>query len=177
MVTSERVIAAKKGDDKAFGEIINQCKDNLYKVAYAYLKNEDEALEVVGETVYKAYMSIEKLKKPELFNTWIMKITINICINKIKKDSKIIYIDEYAKVESFNEDYEDIEINISRNLDLYKAIDTLDEKFKSIVILRYFQDMKLSDIAEVLEMPEGTVKVYLKRALKKLENELREECI
>lgn len=168
---------AKKGDDDAFSTLITCCKENLYKIAFAYLKNEEEALDIVSDTVYKAYMDINKLENPQYFNTWITRILINNAINRLKKNKRIVLIDEYEKIEDLNSEVSDIGIDISRSVDLYNAIDKLNVKSKSIIILRYFQDMTISEISEVLEIPEGTIKVYLHRALKKLKVELEEEFV
>lgn len=171
------VTKAQKGDNVAFSELINSCKEKLYKIAFAYLKNEEEALDIVSDTIYKAYMDINKLKNPQYFNTWITRILINSAINRLKKNERIVLIDEYEKVESFNLNISDIESDIPKCIDLYNAIDKLNVKSKSIIILRYFQDMTISEISEVLKIPEGTTKVYLHRALKKLKVELEEEFI
>ncbi|MTK13271.1 MAG: RNA polymerase subunit sigma-70, partial [Clostridiaceae bacterium] len=89
------VTKAQKGDDIAFSELINSCKEKLYKIAFAYLKNEEEALDIVSDTIYKAYMDINKLKNPQYFNTWITRIRINGAINRLKKNKRIVLIDEY----------------------------------------------------------------------------------
>ncbi len=175
MNDTDIVIKAQKGDDNSFCELINCYKERLYKTAFAYLKNEDEALDIVSDTIYKAYMDIKKLKKPEFFNTWITKILINNAINRLKKNKKIILIDEYEKIDKFTENVSDIGLDIPKYIDLYNAIDNLNVKSKSIIILKYFQDMTISEISKVLEIPEGTVKVYIHRALKKLKIDLKEE--
>ena len=69
------------------------------------------------------------------------------------------------------------EFKIANNIDLYNAIDKLNEKFKSIVVLKYLEDMTIAQISEILDLPEGTVKVYLRRALGILKIELGEECV
>lgn len=169
------VSKAQRGDDDAFSKLINCCKENLYKVAFAYLKNEEEALDIVSDTIYKAYMEINKLENPKYFNTWITRILINTAINRLKKNKRIVLIDEYEKIEDFNTDISDMDVDIPRTIDLYNAIDKLNVKSRSIIILKYFQDMTISEISEVLRIPEGTIKVYLHRALKKLKIELEEE--
>lgn len=171
------VIKAQNGDDEAFSQLIKSCKEKLYKTAFAYLKNEEEALDVVSDTVYKAYMNINKLKNPEFFNTWITRILINNSINRLEKSKRIILVDEYEKFDDFNLDDSDIGVDVPKSLDLYNAIDKLNVKSKSIIILKYFQDMTISEISKVLKIPEGTIKVYLRRSLKKLKLELGEELI
>ena len=162
-------------DDEAFIELIDQCKEKMYTIAFAYLKNEQNSLDAVSESIYKAYMNKGKLKKLELFNTWIIKILINSCNDILKSNKKIIYIDEYNKIDK--DELTETEFKIANNVDLYNAIDKLDQKFKSVVILKYLEDMTIAQISEILDLPEGTVEVYLKRALVMLKIKLGEECV
>ncbi|WP_411680995.1 sigma-70 family RNA polymerase sigma factor [Clostridium thailandense] len=171
------VIKAQNGDDAAFSQLIKSCKEKLYKTAFAYLKDEEEALDVVSDTVYKAYMNISKIKNPEFFSTWITRILINSAINRLKKNKRVILIDEYEKFDSFIPISSDIALEVPKSIDLYNAIDKLNVKSRSIIILKYFQDMTISEISRVLKIPEGTIKVYLQRSLKKLKVELGEELI
>jgi len=168
IITSEK---NQLSNDELFSNLINICKENLYKIAFAYLKNEQNS-----ETIYKAYKNIDKLKRREFFNTWIIKILINSCKN-ILKDDKVIYIDEYDKTKKDNFDILETDFKLAINIDLYNAIDKLNNKFKSIVILKYLEDMTIGQISEVLDLPEGTVKVYLRRALGVLKIELGEEGV
>ena len=148
----------------------------MYKIAFAYLKNEQNSLDAVSETIYKAYQSINKLKNREFFNTWIIKILINSC-KTVLKNNKVIYIDEYDKTKKDNFDILETDFKLSIKIDLYNAIDKLNDKFKSVIILKYLEDMSIIQISEVLNMPEGTVKVYLRRALEVLKIELDEGCV
>ena len=159
-------------DDRAFSELIDSCKEKLYTIAFAYLKNEQNSLDAVSETIYKAYMNISELKIKRYFNTWVIKILINSCNDIMKNNNKIIYIDEYNRIDRDKNDDLGTEFKIANNIDLYNAIDKLNEKFKSIVILKYLEDMTITQISEVLDLPEGTVKVYLRRALGILKIEL-----
>jgi len=162
-------------EDEAFIKLIDQCKEKMYTIAFAYLKNEQNSLDAVSESIYKAYMNKGKLKKPEFFNTWIIKILINSCNDTLKSNKKIIYIDEYNKIDK--DELIETEFKIASNVDLYSAIDKLNQKFKSVVILKYLEDMTIAQISEILDLPEGTVKVYLKRALGMLKIKLGEECV
>jgi DNA-directed RNA polymerase specialized sigma24 family protein len=81
-------------------------------------------------------------------------------------------IDEYNKIDEYRNEILETEFKIVSSVDLYTAIDKLNEKFKSIVILRYLEDMTITQISEVLGLPKGTVKIYLRRALEVLKIEL-----
>lgn len=173
MDINEKVKLAKRGDDNAFYELINERKAMLYKTAYLYVKNKEDAMDIVSDTVFKAYISIKKLKQPEFFNTWLTRILINNSLDFIKKSKKVVSLEEN---QSFNEnDNLNIHENKEDVLDLHKAVDKLNDKYKTIVILKYFQDMTLNEIAEVLKCPLGTVKTHLNKALKELRIELVEE--
>jgi len=173
IITTEK---NQPSNDELFSNLIDSCKEKLYKIAFAYLKNEQNSLDAVSETIYKAYKNIDKLKRREFFNTWIIKILINSCKSILKND-KVIYIDKYDKTKKDNFDILETDYKLSINIDLYNAIDKLNNKFKSIVILKYLEDMTIGQISKVLDLPEGTVKVYLRRALGVLKIELGEEGV
>ncbi|MGH4117212.1 sigma-70 family RNA polymerase sigma factor [Clostridium sp.] len=164
-------------DDEAFIKSIDTCKEKMYRIAFAYLKNEQNSLDAVSQTIYKAYMNMNELKTPKFFNTWIIRILINTCICILKHNNKVIYIEDYNEIGNTKDESLDTEFKIASNIDLYNSIDKLSERFKSIVILKYLEDMTISQVSEVLDLPEGTVKVYLRRALAILKIELGENCI
>ena len=84
---------AINGDAESFTELMKIYKTYLYKIAFSYVKDEQKALDILQECVYRALLNIEKLKKPKFFKTWITKILINVSINYIQKESKIVYLE------------------------------------------------------------------------------------
>lgn len=154
---------AIKGDRNAYTEIIKEYKEYLYKMAFLHMKDEELSLEVLQETVYRGFMNIGKLKKPEYFKTWITRILINTSIDIQKSMKKIVPIDDECVLES-----KPIGISVEEKIDLYRAIDYLKDKYKTVIIMKYFDDMKISQIASLMEIPESTVKTYLSRARKEL---------
>ncbi len=167
---------AIKGDEVSFSKLIDLNKEKLYRISYMYVKNEQDTLDIVSSTVFKAYLNINKLKDPKLFNTWIIRILINTAADQLKKTKKIIYIDNYEQFENLNKTNE-FEFKLANDMDLYNAVDKLDMKYKNLIILKYFEDMTISQISKLLNQSEGTIKVYLSRALKKLKIDLMKECI
>lgn len=83
---------AQKGNDKAFLKLYQQFEEDIYRLAYVYVKNKDDALDVVQEVAYQSFKKIDTLKKPEYFKTWLMKITINCAINVIRKNKKVVLL-------------------------------------------------------------------------------------
>ncbi|MFR5265383.1 sigma-70 family RNA polymerase sigma factor [Clostridium sp.] len=164
MEIKDKVKKAIRGDDEAFEYIVNNCKERLYRTAFAYVKNEEQALDVVQETVYKAYVSIEKLKNPEYFNTWITRILINNALTVIKKNSKIVYLDNNELINNIIAN----EANSDEKIYIWQALEQLELKHREVIILKYFDDLTVTEIARVLDCPVGTVKTYLNKGLKKL---------
>lgn len=158
-----------KGNKESFGILIKNNKEYLYKMAFLYVKDEQDALEVIHETVYRAFLNIEKLKKAKFFNTWITKILINVSIDFLKKKEKNEMLDESTPIKK-----ERCEISTEEKLDLYNAIDLLNDNYKTVIIMMYFNDMKIKDISKVMETPENKVKTYLRRAKQALGEVLKE---
>ena len=137
----------------SFEKLLLQYKSYLYKVAYTYVKDKQVALDILQETSFKAWLNIHTLKDEEKFKPWITKILVNTALNYIKKESKVIYMEDENSII-----YSEKSISIEEKLDLYDAIDLLKPKYKTVIILKYFDDMKIEDISYVLNTPENTVK-------------------
>lgn len=153
----------------SFEKLLLQYKSYLYKVAYTYVKDKQVALDILQETSFKAWLNIHTLKDEEKFKPWITKILVNTALNYIKKESKVIYMEDENPII-----YSEKSISIEEKLDLYDAIDLLKPKYKTVIILKYFDDMKIEDISYVLSIPENTVKSHLKRAKESLSSILKE---
>ncbi|MFJ8461909.1 sigma-70 family RNA polymerase sigma factor [Lysinibacillus xylanilyticus] len=166
----ERLVKkAQKGNDKAYLMLFQQYEADIYRMAYVYVKNKDDALDLVQEVAYQSFKKISTLKKPEYFKTWLMKITINCALSLINKNKKVIPLNLDFEVLTGSED-EDIALTLS----LHKLIDTLKEDEKSIILLKYYDDRTLKEISEILDIPLGTAKSVLYRALDKLRQNLKE---
>lgn len=123
-------------------------------------------MDIVQEAVYRAYVKKNNLKQPEYFMTWITRILINCAMDFLKKSKKVINLEE-----NFNE-ADKIKVSSEEIIDLYSALKELDERSKTVVVLRYFEDMTLQDISNAIELPLSTTKTILYRALGKLKIKL-----
>lgn len=141
-------------------------------MAYVYVKNSDDALDVVQETAYKSFTQIKTLKNPEYFKTWLIRIAINISLDFLKKQKKIVYLNT-EHTDSLSTNPEDASLQIT----LESLMERLTEQEKSIVLLRYYADQTMSEIAKTLDIPLGTVKTVLYRALNKLRTQMTREDI
>ncbi|MEG0258679.1 MAG: sigma-70 family RNA polymerase sigma factor [Lysinibacillus sp.] len=172
MTIEELVKAAKKGDDEAFEQLLGSVREKLYRTAYSYVRNEQDALDIYQETIYKAYTTLKSLKKPESFPYWIVKIVVFKSIDFIRKDARHFTTDDEAV---FAELVSNGHVEgVAHSLDLMGAVDTLDSKYKAVISLRYYHDFSVKEIAKIMNCPEGTVKSYINRAQKELKPILRE---
>lgn len=159
-----RLISEKKKRE-VIEKLLLQNYNKYYRLAYSYVHNDSDAGDIVQNGAYKAIFYSYKLKNIEYAETWLYRIMLNeIFANYREKES--VTLDEAAYDQGKEDTYE--------NVDLQKAIDTLEKKDRAVVVLRYFEDRKLEDIAEVLQENLSTVKSRLYRSLKKLRLEMEE---
>lgn len=160
---------AKAGDEAAFEELLILHTEQLYRTAYLYVGNREDALDVVQETSYKAYVGLKKLKGVEYFSTWLIRILIRTSYECIRKKKKISFVEE-ENVQVLNE----ADRNLS-NSELLKVVQQLRKKYRDVILLHYFQELTVKEVSQVLVIPEGTVKTYLFRGRKQLKKILKGE--
>ncbi len=83
---------AQSGDDEAFLELFQEYENVIYRMAYVYVKNQADALDVVQEVAYRSFKNIKTLNKPEFFKTWLIKIAISCSIDCINKNKKVVHL-------------------------------------------------------------------------------------
>ncbi|MEG9295049.1 sigma-70 family RNA polymerase sigma factor [Mangrovibacillus sp. Mu-81] len=165
---SQRLVKkAIKGNKNAFEKLVQQHYERIYRTAYLYVHNEDDALDVVQEAAYQAYKSIRSLKHPEYFLTWLTRIVIRCAVDVIKKRGKVVPMnDEYLSNMP-----DDSTPDIEGSSQLLQAIGQLKLNHRTAIILFYYHDYSIKTISTAMEIPENTVKTYLSRGkaeLKKL---------
>lgn len=150
--------------ENEFAEHIELLRTALYRTAYLYLGSEAYALDAVDETVFKALVSLKKLRNPEYFSTWITRILINECKNELRRRRREIPVDELPEtaVERFD------------CLPLKEAVLRLPSELKQPVILHYFAGYTIVETADILSEKQGTVATRLRRAARLLRLELTE---
>lgn len=138
-----------------------------YRLAYSYVKNKENALDIVQESIYKALQSIDGLEQIKYLKTWFYRILVNTSIDFIRKHQRMIVMDDEI-LDGYLPKTEDEQIDI----DLRDALDALTADEKSLIILRFFEDMKIEEVAAIVGGNINTVKTRLYRTLKKLRIEI-----
>lgn len=134
-------------NNEEFARRIEEIHGKLYKTAFLYLGSEALALDAVDEAVYKGLCGYRKLRQPEFFSTWMTRILINECHNEKRRQKRFHPLEELP--EAATEDFD--------ALPLKEALQRLPKELKDVVILRYFTGYTLTETAQALEIPPGTV--------------------
>lgn len=143
-----------------YAELMVKNRQKFYRIAYSYVKNEQEALDIVSEATYRGLVHIRDLREPDYFNTWMTRIVINTALETIRKNSRLVVLEDYML-----EDADVWKLEQEIQFDLYTALDALGAEYKSFIILKYFEGYSFKDISKLLEIPESTVKSKVYRCL------------
>ena len=155
-----------------FGIKWEASKERFYRFAFAYVKNEGDALEILSEATYKAFSNLHSLKEPAFFNTWFNRIIINEAYSFLKRVKRFVPMEEETVIHAFSEDeYSHMETK----LDVYELLDKVSDEEKTLIILKYFEDKSFKEISVILNMKENTVKAKLYRTLNKLKTYIEGE--
>lgn len=165
---------SKAGDQIAFGEIFNQYKNLVYKTAYLLLDNPYEAEDALQEIFVKVYRSLEKYQPLKgAFSTWLYRITVNHCLNQKRKPLRIA--DNLEKTKVSSPPVHNLEDQFAEEQALQQALNHLSAKLRAVIVLRYYHDLSYAEIAQILEIPLGTVQSRLNLAMKHMQNALQAE--
>ena len=144
-------------------------QEEFYRLALSYVKNRDAALDVVQESIVRALSKSDSLRKPEYVKTWFYRILLNESMNHYRRGKRLVSLEE-----TMPETPAPVGDPAER-LDLYAAIDRLDPREQAVIRLRFFEDMKLEEIARITDTNLNTVKSRLYKSLKKLRELTGEE--
>ena len=154
--------------ERVVEQLLLEQYDRYYRLALSYVHKEEDAADIVQNGAYKAILYSSSLKNPEYASTWVYRIMLNEIFSfyREKRVASLEEMETERETLSVEDTYE--------NFDLKQALNALSKEDKAVVELRYFEDMKLEKISEILEENVSTVKSRLYRSLKKLKVKLGE---
>jgi RNA polymerase sigma-70 factor (ECF subfamily) len=175
-------VALQGGDERAFEEIVRRHQGRVYSVAYRVTGNREDALDVAQESFLKAYRKINSWQPKGGFLAWLLRLTANQAIDVIRRrkrqqherlvDERRGDDDSFAVVEASSADTSRDVCAMEIEARVRAALVVLSETQRTVFMLRHYEGMQLSEIAEEIGCTVGSVKVHLFRALKKLQKEL-----
>ncbi len=156
----------RNGDTDAFRVLVKRYEDFVFTLINGLVHSDDQAADIAQEVFLRAYRSIRRFEKRSSFKTWLYRISYNTAlshINKEKKEHAPIELDYVLRAAENN--------NHTLKLTVQKLMKLLKPELKAVIIFHYYDDLKYEEIADIMNCPVGTVKIWLFRAkleLKKL---------
>ncbi|MFD2114518.1 RNA polymerase sigma factor SigW [Paenibacillus yanchengensis] len=171
-----------KGDQRAFAELVSLYQDKLFHMSYRMLGNRQEAEDVVQDTFLRVYKNLHRFDISLKFSTWIYRIATNVCIDRLRRrrptysldaeSSDYEGLDGYSMMPSDETTPESELILTDTQRIIREAIQSLPPKYKTIMALRYMNELSLQEISEIVEMPVTTIKTRVHRGREMLRKKL-----
>ena len=157
---------ARGGDRDAFGELVEQYRDNVYRLAYRMCGNAYDADEAAQEAFVAAWRALPNFRGDAKFSTWLYRLTTNAAIDVMRREKHHQTVGDGEMVD-LADDADSPQETVERTEQqeaVQKALDTLSEEYREVLLLRYMEELDYAEIAEVLQLPSGTVKSRINRA-------------
>lgn len=168
---SDVIRRCKKGDVEAFGDIVRKYQNIIYNVVLKMVNDRDSADDITQSAFIKAYENFNRYKTDYPFYSWVQKIAVNEALNYIKQRKKIVAFDDsYESATSDNPETEYVRNELQDRID--RALEKLKPEYRIIIVLRHFGELSYTEIGEILDVPEKTVKSRLFTARQELRSVL-----
>lgn len=142
---------------------IEQNQESLYRLAYSYTGNREAALDVVQETAARSLEKFDTLRDPDHMKSWLFRVLVRTGLDWCRKNKRTVPLSEVPEPVS-----PDAADGLAETLDVYRAVQRLKPKLRTVIILRYYEDLKLDDIARITHVPLNTVKSRQRRGLQQI---------
>ena len=186
MTQQELVTRAKAGDSDAFGQLLEENQDRVYSLALRMVNNPEDAADLAQEAFLSAWRNLESFQGEAAFSTWLYRLTTNLCIDFLRKEKRkrsagtVLYLDDTEEEEG-SIDLPDYSADPHRQLEqtevrehLAAAMAALSPEHRKILSLREVSGLSYQEIADILDVEEGTVKSRIARARNALRKKLLE---
>ena len=180
---TELISQAKRGEGKAYDKLLNKYRNSVYNLVYRMVRDVQEAEDLTQEAFIKAFNSLAQFNEEYAFSTWLYKIATNNCIDFFRKRKlQTLSLDKPIKYKDseIHQEIPDTDLNPEKSIlakersaIIREAIDSLPEKYHSAIILRHAEEKSYEEIAEILNLPIGTVKARIFRAREMLNKALK----
>lgn len=181
-LVNKRIKQVLKGDQNAFADIVSLYQHKLYQVCYRMLGNKQEAEDIAQEAFVRAYTNLHTFDQKRKFSTWLYRIGTNLCIDRIRKKKPDYYLDAevtgtegldlYSQIASDDQLPEETIEQMELQDRIQYEIGRLPDKYRTVVVLKYIEELSLQEISEILDMPLGTVKTRIHRGREALRKQL-----
>ncbi len=160
---SDLIERCRQDDDLAWEALVRRTQGRVYAVAYSYMRNREEARDAAQEIFIKVYRGLHTLQGDDVFMPWLLRLARNCCIDrlrrlKVRTPEIDVAVEDAPEIPASGPSPEATSIQGDRVELLYRALDELSDQSREIIQMKDIQELKLSEIAEMLSLPLGTVK-------------------
>jgi RNA polymerase sigma-70 factor (ECF subfamily) len=171
--SDEQIIeSVRAGDTRQFAELVLRYQDTVFGMAKRFVESPADAEDIAQEAFLRVHRGLEGFKGDARFSTWLYRITWNLCTDWVRRHRKpgrtSVGLDETADIEDSRGGVEEGLLDEEARRGVRRALSALDEKYRAVVTLLYYQKLSYEQIAEVLGVPLKTVETRLYRARKLL---------
>lgn len=166
------------GNTDAYRELIENHRRLVSHIVFRLIDKSEDREDLCQDIFMKVYQNLSRFRHESKLSTWIATIAYNTCVNYLQKKKIPLFDDKTPDtitlddVSGYDDPPDTAAVSEDLRVRLHKAIGTLDRRYRAIITLYHLEGMSYSEIAEILKLPEGTVKSYLFRARKQLKNQL-----
>ena len=157
---------AQRGDREAFTSLAFELSDGLFGVAHRILRDFDSAGDALQVTLLRIWRDLRSLRDPELFERWAYRVLVRACNDQLRKQRRRAPVLHLLREERT---HDDPAISIADRDQLDRAFRTLTTEQRAAIVLQYYRDLTIPEIAEILQVPVGTVRSrlhYARRAMR-----------
>ncbi len=179
----KRIKQVKKGDQNAFAEIVELFKDKVYQLCYRMVGNAHDAEDIAQEAFIRAYVNINSYDTNRKFSTWLYRIATNLSIDRLRKRKPDYFLDAeidgtegltmYSQVPSDEPQPDEMVETLEFQEWIQQEINELPIMYRSVIVLKYIEELSLKEIGDILDLPIGTVKTRIHRGREALRKRLR----
>ena len=181
-IVNKRIKQVLNGNQDAYTEIVDLYQARLYQVCYRMLGNKHEAEDITQEAFLRAFINLHSFDQKRKFSTWIFRIATNLCIDRIRKKKPDYHLDaqvpgtdgldKYSQVAAS----EALPVEQLEKMEMQERvqyeISRLPDKYRSVIVLKYMEELPLQEISEILDLPLGTVKTRIHRGREALRKQM-----
>jgi len=169
----------RRGEERAFSELVDRYRNQVAALAYKMVGDYDEAADITQNVFVKTAQNLWRYDENKRFYTWLYRITVNASIDYMRKHRRHRH-EPLENIRETVQNHRDNPENNLRNTQLREyiedATERLNGKQKSAFILRDIEGCQIDDVADIMDMPEATVRWYLHRARQKIRKDLLRRC-
>ena len=161
---TELIQATLKGDQQAFGRLVERYQQRSYRVAYNVVYNYEDTRDISQMAFVKAYYALDTFAQEKKFYTWFYRILVNLCVDHLrKKKQKYVSLDQLGDLSTGRSTADEIESNETMKR-IHNILNTLPEKYRILIVLRDIEGLGCIDIAEMLDISHNNIRWRLHQA-------------